>query len=283
MASVGTATMWDDHEVTNDFYGSPFGAFGPQIVAGNQAYRDWMPIREDGGDPMKLYRSIKWGDLAEFFLIDCRQYRDPQAYVTEPACLSGGNPATIPPAGPCVTEINNPARTYLGAAQKAWLKNALATSTAKWKFIMNGPVITALQFLPYDRWEGYAAERTEMLEFIRNPDGNVMTDDHIKNVVVLSTDIHAAIYNPAVANPGPAGGSVPEIIAGAIGMDPIYRELPTAILPFVSSLPSLFPAIQFYDIDRRNYVLFDVSTTQATFTYRDNTGSVLKTITLTAE
>jgi len=242
-----------------------------------------MPIREDGGDPMKLYRSIKWGDVAEFFLTDNRQYRDPQAYVTEPACLSGSDPATIPPAGACVTEINNPARTYLGAAQKAWLKNALATSTAKWKFIMNGPVITNLTFLPYDRWEGYAAERTEMLEFIRNPDGNTMTDDHLTNVVVLSTDIHAAIYNPAVANPGPAGGSVPEIIAGAIGMDPIYRELPSAILPFVSSLPGLFPAIQFYDIDRRNYVLFDVSTTAATFTYRDNTGSVLKTINMTAE
>ena len=120
---------------------------------------------------------------------------------------------------------------------------------------MNGPLITSLLFLPYDRWEGYAAERTEILEFIRNPDGNTMTDDHLTNVVVLSTDIHAAIYNPAVANPGPAGGSIPEIIAGAIGMDPIYRELPPAILAFVSSLPSLFPAIQFFDIDRRNYVL----------------------------
>jgi phosphodiesterase/alkaline phosphatase D-like protein len=202
--------------------------------------------------------------------------------VTEPACLDMGNPATLP--GPaCTTEINNPSRTYLGANQKAWLKSALAASTAKWKFIMNGPVITNLLYLPYDRWEGYGAERKEMLEFIRNPDGDTMSDDHIKNVVVLSTDIHAAIYNPTVANPGPAGGSVPEIIAGAIGMDAIYRELPGGILPFVSSLPSIFPAIQFFDIDRRNYVHFDVSTTQATFTYRDNTGSVLKTITMNAE
>jgi phosphodiesterase/alkaline phosphatase D-like protein len=283
MASVGTSEMWDDHEVTNDFYGSPFGAFGAQIVAGNQAFRDWMPIREDGGDPMQLYRSIKWGDLAEFFLIDCRQYRDPQAYVTEPACLDMGNPATIPPAGACMSEINDPGRTYLGAAQKAWLKSGLAASTAKWKFIMNGPVLMNLTFLPYDRWEGYAAERTELLEFIRNPDGNTMTDDHLTNVVVLSTDIHAAIYNPSVTNPGPAGGAIPEIVAGAIGMDAIYRELPPIILPFVSSLPGLFPAIQFFDIDRRNYVHIAASTTQATFTYRDNTGSVLKTIVLAAE
>ena len=65
-------------------------------------------MREDSGDPMVLYRSFKWGDVAEFFLTDNRQYRSAQAYVTEPACLSGGDPAVLPPAGPCTTEINNP-------------------------------------------------------------------------------------------------------------------------------------------------------------------------------
>jgi len=282
MANVGTDFIWDDHEVTNDFYGSPFGAFGPQIIAGNQAFRDWMPMREDGGDPMVLYRSFKWGDVAEFFLTDNRQYRSAQAYVTEPACLSAGEPAVIPNAT-CQAEIDDPGRTYLGTAQKAWLKAGLAASTAKWKFVMNGPLITNLLFLPYDRWEGYTAERKEMLEFFRNPDGNVMTDDHIRNVIFLSTDIHAAIYNPTVTNPGPAGGSIQEIVAGAIGMDSIYRELPAGILPVVNGLPGLFPSIQFFDIDRRNYVHVSLDTTQAMFTYRDNTGSVLKQFTLTAE
>ena len=181
--------------------------------------------------------------------------------MTEPACLSGSDPAVLPPAGPCTTEINNPARTYLGAAQKAWLKAGLAASTAKWKFVMNGPVLMNLLFLPYDRWEGYGAERTEMLEFFRNPDGNMMTDDHLKNVIFLSTDIHAAIYNPTVTNPGPSAGSIPEIVAGAIGFDSIYRLLPSSILPVVGSLPGLFPTIQFFDIDRRNYVYVDLDDT----------------------
>lgn len=61
-----------------------------------------------------------------------------QAYVTEPACLSGGDPAVLPPGGACATEIANPARTYLGTTQKAWLKAGLVASTAKWKFVMNG-------------------------------------------------------------------------------------------------------------------------------------------------
>ncbi|HEV7732421.1 MAG TPA: alkaline phosphatase D family protein [Candidatus Binatia bacterium] len=269
MAAVGTFTMWDDHEVTNDFYGSPFGAFGPQIIAGNQAFRDYMPIREDGGDPMKLYRTVRWGQLAEFFLLDCRQYRDPQAYVTEPACLSAGEP-TVTPNAACTTEINNPARQYLGAAQTAWLKNALLTSTAKWKFVMNGPLLSQLIFLPYDRWEGYGAARNDILEFINF--------NAIPNVIFLSTDIHAAIVNDGVVNTGPSGGSVREIVAGAIGMDPIFRELPPSILGLVGSLPSIFGTISYFDIDRRNYVLADVGSTQATFTYRDNAGTILKTV-----
>lgn len=274
MSQVGTVAMWDDHEVDNDFYGSPFGAFGPQIVVGNQAFRNYMPIRENTGDPMQLYRSIRWGQVAEFFLIDDRQYRSSQAYVTEPACLDGMGSPTVLPNPTCVAEINDPSRVYLGTAQTAWLKNALLTSTATWKFVMNGPLLSALQFLPYDRWEGYGAARTDILEFINA--------NAIPNVVFLSTDIHAAIVNDGVANPGPSGGSVREIVAGAIGMDPIFRELPPSILAFVGNLPSLFPSVSFFDIDRRNYVLADVSSSQAVFTYRDNAGTILKTVVVPA-
>jgi len=280
MANVGTLAIWDDHEVTNDFWGTDPG-IQTQMAAGNQAFRDYMPIRDDIGDPMRLYRSFKWGDVAEFFLTDDRQYRSAQAYVTEPACLDGLGDPLVTPSGACVTEINNPSRTYLGAAQKAWLKNGLENSTATWKFIINGPLISGLAFLPYDRWEGYAAERKEVLDFIRDPDGNTLPDDAINNVVFLSTDIHSAIVNE-VTNPGPAGGSVPEWVAGAIGMDPIFRELPPTVAAVVPLLPVLFPSVKYYDLDRFTYALVTVSTTQATVTYKDSTGQILKTFTVAA-
>ena len=41
--------------------------------------------------------------------------------------------------------------------------------------------------LPYDRWEGYGAERSEMLNFIRN--------NGIDNVEFLTTDNHATLQN----------------------------------------------------------------------------------------
>lgn len=59
------------------------------MADGNQAFRDYMPLREDGGDPMQLYRSFKWGETAEFFLIDTRQYRSATTPSTCPACPPG--------------------------------------------------------------------------------------------------------------------------------------------------------------------------------------------------
>lgn len=272
LASAGTVSMWDDHEVTNDFYGTnPSPALQAQMADGNAAFRDYLPIRDNGGDPMQLYRSLQWGQAAEFFLIDDRQYRDPQAYVTEPSCLSAGEPITLP-AGTCAAEIADPGRTYLGATQKAWLKNGLLNSTATFKFVMNGPLISSLLFLPYDRWEGYAAERQEIIDFIKTND--------IKNVIFLSTDIHALIVNDQVGNATPP--IIREFVSGAIGMDPIYRELPDSIAGFVPTLPSLFPTISYFDIDRFNYGLIEVSPTQATVTYRDATGAALKSFSVAA-
>jgi len=272
LASTGTVSIWDDHEVTNDFYGTdPSPALQAQMTAGNAALRDYLPMRDNGGDPMQLYRNFQWGQAAEFFLIDDRQYRDPQAYLTEPTCLSAGVPVTLP-AGACVTELNNPARTYLGATQKAWLKNELLNSTATFKFVMNGPLISSLLFLPYDRWEGYAAERQEMIDFIKL--------NNIKNVIFLSTDIHALIVNDQVGSATPP--IIREFVSGAIGMDPIYRELPAAVAGLVPSLPALFTTISYFDIDRFNYGLIDATTTQATVTYRDATGAALKTFTVAA-
>lgn len=272
MALFGTLSIWDDHEVTNDFYGTnPSPAFQAQMTAGNQAYRDYTPMREDTGDPMLLYRSFQWGQAAEFFLTDDRQYRDPQAYVTEPACLNMGEPIVVP-AGTCAAEINNPSRTYLGATQKQWLKDGLLNSTATFKFIMNGPVVSSLIFLPYDRWDGYTAERQEILDYIKNND--------IRNVIFLSTDIHGLIVNSQVGNGTPP--IVQELVSGAIGMDPIYRELPGSISAFVPGLPALFPTVTYFDIDRFNYGYVEASTTQATITYRDDTGAALKTLTIPA-
>jgi phosphodiesterase/alkaline phosphatase D-like protein len=289
MANVGTVTIWDDHEVTNDFAGKDPGV-GAQMAEGNQAFRDYMPIREDGGDAEQLYRSFQWGDVAEFFLLDVRQYRDLQADVTEIECNEGEcdttadpcsidsdcdpfmlgqtcinvEPVLLPTDAACLAEIADPSREYLGATQLQWLKDGLDNSTATFKFVMNGPLISALDFLPYDRWEGYSSERQDLLDHV--------TNQGINNVIFLSTDIHAAIINDSVE-----GTTVRELVAGAIGMDPIFRELPPTVEAIVGLLPSLFSSISYYDIDRFNIATVRVTSSDVTFEYRDGSGQVLKT------
>jgi hypothetical protein len=75
----------------------------------------------------------------------------------------------------------------LGPVQKNVFKNALLNSTAKFKIVINEYPIQQWWALPYDRWEGYGAERAEIIRFIR--------DNNIKNVLFLTTDLHATLIN----------------------------------------------------------------------------------------
>ena len=65
-------------------------------------------------------------------------------------------------------------------------------STAKLKLIQNEYAIQQFHALPYDRWEGYAAERNEIIDFIGD---NNLHDVVNSNVVFMTTDHHATIQN----------------------------------------------------------------------------------------
>ena len=52
---------------------------------------------------------------------------------------------------------------------------------------MNEVPIQQFYALPYDRWEGYEAERRKLLDFIAN--------NAVKNAVFLTTDVHANLVN----------------------------------------------------------------------------------------
>ncbi len=286
MAAAGTYAEWDDHEVRNDFSGA-VPALAPRLAAGNLAFRRYNPIREDQSDAMRLYRSTRWGSLAEFFMIDLRQYRSAKYTCCNTAAESGFvltdddttchvSGEALAPSSTCNTFMNDPSRTVLGTAQKQWLESGLLTSTATFKFIMNGPPITQLIFDPYDRWEAYSAERKEILDFIEN--------NGIKNVIFLSTDLHGIVISPDrvdVANTH----HIPEIVAGAVGMDPIFRELPPSVVGLLPSLPTILKQISEFDIDRFNVVMIKVdpgAPAKATFDFIDRTGATIHSVSFDA-
>ena len=75
----------------------------------------------------------------------------------------------------------------LGSAQFTRFTNAVKSSTATFKVIMNEVPIQQFYSLPYDRWEGYEAERRRLMDFIAN--------NAVKNTVFLTTDVHANLVN----------------------------------------------------------------------------------------
>jgi len=293
MAAAGTYAQWDDHEVLNDFSGT-VAAFADRMAAGNLAFRRYYPIREDQADPARLYRSFRWGTAAEFFLIDARQYRSAKVVCCNPPdppvkvidsevplfgeCPVGGQ--VLLPDETCRAALADPGRTFLGSAQKQWLKSALLGSTAAFKFIMNGPPITEIHLQPYDRWEGYPAERTEILDFIEA--------NGIENVIWLSTDLHAMAISRERVDSGPAH-FVPEIVAGPIGVESIFRQIVLVapdVLPYIALLPGLVPQVSEFDIDRFNVAIITVDGTAAPpvarFDFIDQTGTVTTSLSFTA-
>lgn len=223
-AALHAMPIWvggDDHEVKNDYAGLDPALSAAQKLSAYQAFFEYMPIRPvgDPDDPYRTYRRFRNGNLAEFFFLDARQYREDSAKV---AC--GGAPDPLGTlVGPllrnedCINELKEP-RAFLGRTQLDWLKVGLAESDAPWKFVVNNVPFSYLGAYPYDRWDGYDAERKELLQFI-NTQG-------ISGVVILTTDIHANAYVPDTSvyferrrrdYTLPGDVPVPEVITGPLG------------------------------------------------------------------
>jgi alkaline phosphatase D len=181
---------WDDHEVAND-YASEFSEepviqsakFLARRAAAYQAYYENMPLRAASlphGPDMQLYRNSSFGKLADFFVLDTRQYRTDQPYAGEAHGID--DLATTPKA------------TILGSRQMNWLESALANSQSGWNVLAQQVLMATVdcaagadRACSMEKWSGYLYERQRLLQFI--------ADRQIKNPVVLTGDIHSNWVN----------------------------------------------------------------------------------------
>ena len=176
--------IWDDHEVENDYAGAhsedpvvTSEAFLTRRAAAYQAWWEHTPVRMDPptGPDLEITRDLRYGTLAHLFMLDTRQYRDIQA--------CGVDGISLEPACP---EVNDPARTIVGADQEQWLLDGLRDSDTTWNVLGNQVVMTRLMVgeavLNYDQWDGYAASRQHLYERLRS--------EGITNTVVVTGDIH---------------------------------------------------------------------------------------------
>ena len=134
---------------------------------------------------MLLYRRIAYGNLAEFNVLDTRQYRDDQA----------AGDGTDPPN----PEQQDPARTLTGDAQEAWLLDGLSSSSRTWNVLAQQVFMAQRDFdtsdaecYSMDAWDGYLSSRNRILGYIE--------ERNIANPVVLTGDVHNNWANNLKAN-----------------------------------------------------------------------------------
>jgi alkaline phosphatase D len=177
--------QWDDHEVINDSgtawtYWNAANRNRPGYAnlaaAGREALFLYWPIDRQPAAPDRIYRSFRWGQDLELFLLDTRSYRSRNDLEDTPA--------------------NN--KTLLGAEQLRWLKEGLRSSSATWKVISSDVTLampTGGAATGRDGWASGtgtdAAARTgferELLDLMR-----FLDDARVRNTVWVATDVHVA-------------------------------------------------------------------------------------------
>ncbi|MEO8602127.1 MAG: alkaline phosphatase D family protein [bacterium] len=186
LGAVPMAAVWDDHEIANDagpHQDTPAFANGAHLLPpALQAFLDYQPMLPPADDPTRLYRSLRWGKQLELFILDLRQYRDANASADSDAAP----------------------KSMLGAAQRAWLEQALIASDATWKVIVasvplsipTGAADGRGGFASGGDATGFAHEAASIFETLRA--------HGIRNHLWITTDVHFAtgfVYRPSRADP----------------------------------------------------------------------------------
>lgn len=237
-AQIPTFFQWDDHEVVNNWSAAKdlteddrYTEKSVPLLAARagRAFHEMTPIRFTPAEPGRVYRKIAYGPLLDVFFLDLRSYRGPN---------SDGRQTEMTPQS-----------RVLGAAQHAWLKQALAASRATWKVIAcDMPIGLNV----WDDWEtlsgveavangdpglpgGRELEFADLLRFLKAA--------NIQNTVWVTADVHytaAHHYSPEragfqdfnpfwefVSGPLHAGSFGPNPLDGTFGPEVRFFKAPT--------------------------------------------------------
>lgn len=200
--SAGLYTVWDDHEVHNDWDGETVER--ERFEAARRAFFEHHPWSGGWQRPRRLYERFRWGRTLELFVLDTRGERRPSTRL-------------------------RPDAQYLSREQLQWLVDGLQTSESVFKCVVNSVPIARFEGLfeaaSSDRWQGYPAQRQRLLEAIRD----------VPNVWFLSGDFHLGCV-ARVERSGPdrrlievlmgPGGQLPNPIASLL--DPPQYEFATS-------------------------------------------------------
>ncbi|PVM88322.1 alkaline phosphatase D family protein [Caulobacter radicis] len=265
-AAAPCLVTWDDHEVLNNYSGDwPDKGGDPRDflrrrAAGYQAFYEAMPIRRTSLDSqlqMPIHKRIRYGRLAEFFMLDGRQHRSRGACVDE-----GGAKGQIVTDAQCADRLDS-SRTFLGFEQERWLYDGLARTDARWNVLGQDLVMAGLRFETpgqetrywTDTWDGFPASRDRMTKALHTLKP--------RNPIVLAGDYHSFWTNDVKLDSRDEAS--PTVATEFVGTSitsggPPYQGL-------MSAMPAN-PHIKFFDSRVRGYMSIDVTPRRLTARYQ---------------
>jgi alkaline phosphatase D len=262
-------TVWDDHETANNSWRDGAGNHNPDQGEGDwrtrrgaavQAYNEYMPIRDASLSDDRIYRSFRFGDLADVLMLDTRLHgRDEQIEIK-----SGEK--DIAHDDPRIADAK---RTLLGLDQEAWLERELRGSQRRkqpWRILGQQVMMAQLSrteghtLRNPDQWDGYWLARERLFKVLRERD--------IRNNVVLTGDIHSSWCNELRSNPWAASATTDEArivgveFVGPAVSSPGLRDAEQAVTD-AERVRSTSPHIKYVELHKRGYGILDVTRERA--------------------
>ena len=250
--------IWDDHEVSNNYAGFQLseprrndGDPEEMRAAGYQAWYEHMPVRLPAFDDpahMTIYRRFSFGDLATFFALDTRQYRDPQPCNDQ--------------IGWVCPELKEGELTILGAEQRSWLLEGLKESRTQWNLVVQqvffSPVLMEFGLANPDQWDGYIDDRQALLD--------VLAQEEVKNPMVLSGDAHAAVFGELYAE---SSDQTSKTVAIEVMCTSISSggDDPDGLALLAGAVENASESIHFFDASRRGFAVLEYSRQGCEVTY----------------
>ena len=196
-----------------------------------QAYFEWMPMRNpaSGDITSAVWRSFSFGDVATVYATETRLTGRSQTIGWSEVISATEDPSEIAAQAMAHMQvISDPARTMLGAAQEAWLADALAESARAgktWQVLANQVIMARVAMpdftqsltpeqiaaqpvpqvqqmigfsvlgLPWnlDAWDGYPAARERLYDSVEAAGARLVT---------LAGDTHTAWANTLADSDG---------------------------------------------------------------------------------
>ena len=258
-------TIWDDHDVADNAWRHGAKAHDPEehgpwperLRAAAIARQRWLPARlTDPEDLLRLWRSVRVGDLADLVIMDTRiDGRDQQA----------GDPGAPP--------LDAEDRALIGPEQRRWLEERIRDRSATWCVLATQVTMSPMQ-LPVpvgtrtlldgapsgygivqgravcvDEWDGYPAERRRVARWLADRGGDAL---------VVSGDVHSAwVFDGKMAEGVPA--AAPEFVVSSVSSTPMGRQLPKGWRRLASTAANAAEGARWFDLESWGFTVLDLS------------------------